>query len=44
MNIFKSQVYAASASFLGYFMTREGTQMNPEKVSTVTSWPSPNVS
>lgn len=40
----KSQFYAASASFLGYFMTREGTQMNPEKVSADTPWPSLNVS
>ena len=37
----KCNLYVESVSFLGYIVSSDGLRVDPTKISTVTSWPTP---
>ena len=37
----KCNLYLESVSFLGYIVSCDGLRVDPTKISTVTSWPTP---
>ena len=37
----KCNLYLESVSFLGYIVSSDGLRVDPTKISTVTSWPTP---